>query len=285
MGGTASTVLANKEAGDKYLPGPDANNSQKNIPDIAPQKEKVSPRAKSDDKNGLSSQPLSSSKVPGPPTGTPTTAATTSPHPPRKYSIQEMIMPASAFSPREESVISNLTSDKLTVGDIVRVNLEKPVPGESPKAANFAEGIVIEKVNDLKVKIDFGEHIRECYIDRCALIVRNYEFEIGDKVEARPPNSNLFFVGKVVKIHQDKSMDILMDGDDPDDIEHNITLDDCRKLMSRRSVVINRWKKAFMMVIAANFFKKIYGRANSSTLPRTEEEEEAEIMKEEKEMI
>jgi hypothetical protein len=50
MGGTASTVLANKEAGDKYLPGPDANNSQKNIPDIAPQKEKVSPRAKSDDK-------------------------------------------------------------------------------------------------------------------------------------------------------------------------------------------------------------------------------------------
>lgn len=159
-------------------------------------------------------------------------------------SLQDMMTPANPFSPREEFIQD---TDKITVGDIVRVTHE----------GKESEGMVIEKVNNMKLRIDFGERIHDCLLDECVVLVRNYEFEVGDKVEARPPGMNLFFVGKVVKMYPDKSMDILMDGDDLSDIEKGITPDNCRKLMSRRSVVINRWKRAFMMVVAANFFKRI----------------------------
>jgi hypothetical protein len=40
--------------------------------------------------------------------------------------------------------------------------------------------------------------------------------------------------------------------------------------MSRRSVVINRWKRAFMMVVAANFFKSIaLGRRPSQSISQS----------------
>ena len=162
-------------------------------------------------------------------------------------SLQEMMTPASPFSPREESYVSILNSDQLTVGDIVRVTTE----------GKITEGMIIEKVTNQKLRVDFGDRITDCQLDDCVILIRNYEFEIGDKVECRPKGSNLFFVGKVAKINPDKTMDIMMDGDDPDDYERNVLPDDCRKLMSRRSVVVNRWKRAFMMVVAANFFKRI----------------------------
>lgn len=164
----------------------------------------------------------------------------------RRMSLQELMAPANPYSPREEYV-SVFNTEKLTVGDIVRVTHE----------GKESEGIVVEKVDNLALRVDFGERVQECLISECIILVRNYEFEVGDKVEARPAGMNLFFVGKVVKIYPDKSMDILMDGEDLSDIERGITPDNCRKLMSRRSVVINRWKRAFMMVVAANFFKRI----------------------------
>jgi hypothetical protein len=144
-------------------------------------------------------------------------------------------------------MVSVMNSDQLTVGDVVRVTHD----------GMAAEGIVIEKITNTKLRVDFGDQIADCFIDECVLVIHSYEFEVGDKVEARPPGSALFFVGKVVKIHPDKSMDVLMDGDDANDIERNVNLDNCRKLMSRRSVVVNRWKRAFMLVVAANFFKRI----------------------------
>eukprot|EP01039_Chlorochromonas_danica_P005443 gene5443-5991_t len=150
----------------------------------------------------------------------------------------------------ENEMVFNPDSDQITVGDVVRVILFDP---KQPK-----EGIVVEKVNKFKLKIDFGDQLRECLIENCAILVRSNEFEVGDKVEARPGNSSLFFVGKVLQIHDDKSMDILMDGDDPDDIEYSIPPENARKLMSRRSLVVNRWRKAFMLVVAANFFKRIH---------------------------
>ena len=169
-----------------------------------------------------------------------------------------MMTPASAIlSPRQASVINIWNTEQLTVGDIVRVTRE---------GQKDAEGIVVEKISNTKLRVDFGERITDCLIDDCVLIFHNYEFEVGDKVEARPPGTALFFVGKVIAIHPDKSMDILMDGDDLSDIERNITPENCRKLMSRRSVVINRWKRAFMMVVAANFFKRISFARNSSTV-------------------
>lgn len=165
------------------------------------------------------------------------------------------------FSGRYVFNSSSPAANAFTVGDIVSV----------PMYDRVREGIIIEKVNRVKVRIDFGEYIKECLVESCTLVIRSYEFEVGDKVEAKPRNSNLFFVGKVITVHEDKSVDVLMDGDDPDDVEYNIPAEDVRKLMSRRSVVVNRWKRAFMMVVAANFFMRIALRPNSEQKETQEE--------------
>lgn len=144
-------------------------------------------------------------------------------------------------------IIFKPTATMLEVGDIVRVNM---VGGEQ-------EGIMVEKISHIKIRVDFGDQVRECLLENCALIIHAEDFEEGDKVEAKPMGSNLFFVGRVLRIHADKSMDILMDGDDPEDIEYKLPFDNARKIMSRRALVVNRWKRAFMMVLAANFFRRI----------------------------
>jgi hypothetical protein len=169
--------------------------------------------------------------------------------PKRKLSLVEMMPRSHKLWPEGEQFIFNPSSKLITVGDIVRANF---FDAKEPR-----EGIVIEKVNDFELKIDFGEYVRECLLENCALLIRSDEFEVGDKVEARPKGSSLFFVGSVIKVHEDKSVDVLMDGDDPDDIEYAIPAEEARKLMSRRSVVANRWKKAFMLVVAANLFRFI----------------------------
>lgn len=161
----------------------------------------------------------------------------------------------------------NPCSTQLTVGDIVRVRLHSNGGIQVVTAADSAdchdkEGIIVEKISPHKVMIDFGDYVRECVLDDCLLLLRSDEFESGDKVEARPSGSNLYFVGKVIRVNADaKTLDVLMEGDDPDDIEYNILFENTRKLMSRRTIVQHRWKRAFMLVVAANFFKRIHFQA------------------------
>lgn len=191
--------------------------------------------------------------------------------PRRKKSLVEMMPRSYHFRPdysESERVIFNPSSTQITVGDIVRVSF----------ADHTKEGIVIEKVNSYMVKVDFGEYLKDVLLEHCAVIIRGDEFEVGDKVEAKPITSSLFFVGKVIKIHEDKSMDVLMDGDDPDDIEFRIPKENTRKLMSRRSVVVNRWKRAFMLVVAANFFSRISIRKKADeSLKVIQEEQKMEM--------
>jgi hypothetical protein len=61
-----------------------------------------------------------------------------------------------------------------------------------------------------------------------------------------------------------------MDGDDPDDIERNVELDCIRKLMSKRALVVGRWRRAFMAVRATKKFNKFgfaeeYGEAKTDS--------------------
>jgi hypothetical protein len=122
----------------------------------------------------------------------------------------------------------------------------------------YQEGLVVEHINDFKIRVDFGNCIRECLIDHCTLITKAMEFEEGDKVEIKPVGLHLYFVGKIIKIHEDKSMNIKMETDDDvEDIEYHVLPENTRKIMSRRALVVNRWKKAFMLVLAANFFRRI----------------------------
>lgn len=167
----------------------------------------------------------------------------------RRVSLQECFTPAGAtiISPRGEVFDPNSTH--ITVGDIVRVET-------SPN--NFSEGIIIERVDDTHVIIDLGDRISTLPLSNCQILLRNDEYEMGDRVEVQPPGSALFFVGKVIALNTtERTLDVLMDGDDPDDIERNIPFENARKLMSRRAVVVNRWKKAFMRVVASNFFRQV----------------------------
>lgn len=135
------------------------------------------------------------------------------------------------------------------VGDVVRVPM-----------ANGAtvDGLILEIISTNKILVDCGDVTREVNLEDCELITKAMDFEEGDKVEVKPADSQLYFVGKVIMIHVDKTMDVLMDGDDPEDIEYKISPENARKLMSRRALVINRWKRAFMLVLAANFFRRIH---------------------------
>lgn len=143
----------------------------------------------------------------------------------------------------------NVGASRVEVGDVVRVAAAKGA---------FVDGLVIEIIGPTKIIVDCGDFNKEVNPDECELITKVMDFEEGDKVEVKPADSQLYFVGKVIRIHPDKTLDVLMDGDDPDDIEYNVSPDNARKLMSRRALVVNRWKRAFMLVLAANFFRRIH---------------------------
>lgn len=139
--------------------------------------------------------------------------------------------------------------DNFVVGDYLKV-----------KEANgsYVEGLMVERIDNEKVMIDFCGDIKECYVEECQLLVKSDEVEIGDKVEVKPKGMSIFFVGKVIRLNENGTFDIAMEGDDPDDVERDVTADDLRKLMSRRALVVSRWKRAFMLIVAASAFKSIH---------------------------
>jgi hypothetical protein len=169
----------------------------------------------------------------------------------RKYSL-ELMMPHSLRF-HEESFRGgwpdSIGNGRVEVGDVVRVPMTN---------GSTVDGLVLEIISTNKIIVDCGDISREVNPEECELITKVMDFEEGDKVEVKPADCQLYFVGKVIKIHADKTMDVLMDGDDPEDIEYKISPENTRKLMSRRALVINRWKRAFMLVLATNFFRRIH---------------------------
>lgn len=132
------------------------------------------------------------------------------------------------------------------IGDIVQVSLEDDM---------YREGFVVERLNDLKVRVDCGEFTHDCLIENCKLISKATDFEIGDKVSARTEDSFLYFVGKVIAVDmKKKTIDVLMESDVPDDIEYGIKFEYARKLMNKRALVQSRWRRAFMVVRAVRRF-------------------------------
>lgn len=186
----------------------------------------------------------------------------------RKNSITKDNNPSTSIAgARRKSQVVKLTSGKhkivtwfenneqLQVGDIVRVTFANQDP---------MEGFVVERLNDENLLVDFGENIKQCHIKQCTLIVKSDELEMGDKVEMKPEDSGLYFIGKVIAINTDCTLDILMDGDDPDDIERRVNPDNVRKLMSKRGLVVGRWRRAFMMIVAINKFGRMLYKERTS---------------------
>mmetsp|Transcript_20551 Transcript_20551/g.28318 ORF Transcript_20551/g.28318 Transcript_20551/m.28318 type:complete len:169 (-) Transcript_20551:343-849(-) len=132
------------------------------------------------------------------------------------------------------------------VGDVVRVKN----PG--PNVGINNEGVIVERLTDGIIRVDFGDYSDFYEISRCELILRSQEYEIGDIVKMIPPGRTIYFAGKIVSVNEDNTLDILMDGDDPEDIEKSVNKVNVTKVMTRRALVIGRWRSAVAAVIAVN---------------------------------
>lgn len=161
----------------------------------------------------------------------------------------EHLLPSSkggSPSPRRSSIakIKNV-KNVFMVGDVVKARTN----------GMLFEGVVVGYTpNPHIIEIDFGDEIEEIDIDDCALVMNGLDYEVGDKVNACPPGAALFFVGTIVNINPDGTFDVLMDGDDEEDVERNIPADKIRKLRTGRQLVTSRWQKAFNVITAMKAF-------------------------------
>lgn len=122
------------------------------------------------------------------------------------------------------------------VGDIVKVR----------QGFMMFEGVVVDSTNTT-LDVDFGDDIETVSIENCCLVMNGLDFEVGDYVSACPAGE-LYFNGKIISINTNGTFDILFDGDDIEDVEHNIRPDKVRKIRTGRQLVINRWQRAKNMI-------------------------------------
>lgn len=137
-------------------------------------------------------------------------------------------------------------SEYLDVGDVVRVNH----PG--PHVGIQNEGVIVERITDVIVRVDFGDSAEEYDISDCQLLLKAHEFEEGDLVKMMPKGKAYYLAGRIKQVNKDGTLDILMDGDDLDDIEHAVDPKTVMKVMTRRALVIGRWKAAVAAVVTVN---------------------------------
>ena len=120
-----------------------------------------------------------------------------------------------------------LTMNELSVGDIVFC------------ISREVEGIIID-VTENGFLVDIGEK-RPLDISRndVRFILHGLDYEIGDKVQVKPPGSAIYFVGNICEIHRHGSnrtgdtYDINMG---ENDIERNVTAENMRKILSHRLI-------------------------------------------------
>lgn len=139
------------------------------------------------------------------------------------------------------------------VGDIVKVR----------QGFMMFEGVVVDAGNET-LDVDFGDDIEKVPVETCCLVMNGLDFEVGDYVSACPAG-DLYFNGKIVSINTNGTFDILFDGDDPEDVEHNIRPDKVRKIRTGRQLVINRWQRAKQLISMGIAWASLGHGNNSST--------------------
>lgn len=119
------------------------------------------------------------------------------------------------------------------------------------------EGVVVNFENGM-VQVDFGDAVENFAPEHCSLVLSGLEFEVGDKVEYQPQNTGLHFLGSIIDINPDTlTADILMEGDDPDDIERGVSFDQMRKVKTGRELS-EKLKKGIRLVQAVNRFNSMF---------------------------
>lgn len=150
--------------------------------------------------------------------------------------------------------------------------------GDVVKVSEFdieREGVVLEMIGNDRVLVDFGDNFDEFDVDECSMICKAEEYELHDKVEVK--DGGLSFLGNVQSINADGTYDVLMMGDDPDDIEKNVRPDKMRKVMTNRSVALGKLRKASLAVIASSkFWKELKVNEDSARIDEVKETDEEE---------
>ncbi len=121
------------------------------------------------------------------------------------------------------------------------------------------EGVVVNISGGL-VDVDFGDAVESVRVENCSLVMSGLEFEVGDKVEYTPPHTLLHFLGTIIEINQELLIaDVLMDGDDPDDVERGVPFDALRKVKTGRDLT-EKFKRGIKLVQTINKFKLLGGK-------------------------
>lgn len=145
-----------------------------------------------------------------------------------------------------EAQLFRKSEEVLQTGDIVRVY----------DSGRYREGVIFDMISDKNVMVDFGDNTGSFAVANCKLILKGEDFEIGDKVEMQIPDTALYCLGEILTVNHDGTMDIKMDGDDAEDIERSVRRNSVRKVMTKRSLARDRWRRASLIVVASNAFLK-----------------------------
>jgi hypothetical protein len=140
-----------------------------------------------------------------------------------------------------------------TIGDIVNVG---DVVTATDKDGKEVEGVVIAlHYEDDSVSVDNGATVSEFPLKDVTVKFSGDEIEMGDKVEV--PDGGLFVTGIVIAVSDDKkTIDVQMDGDDPEDKELGVPRDKVRKVRTGRQLACMRWNKATTAIKSMRAFMK-----------------------------
>lgn len=108
------------------------------------------------------------------------------------------------------------------IGDVVRA---EPPDGEGMKF----EGVAVD-VTETGIVIDFGdgEEPVECEISKVQRVNNGTILERDDVVQAKPPGTPVYCLGKILAINQDGTYDIAYDG--TDDVDERVEIQYIRKV-------------------------------------------------------
>lgn len=152
-----------------------------------------------------------------------------------------------------------LNAHEWGVGDVVKVK----------DGALLFEGVITEicKLDSHQVKVDFGDSEETVNLDQCSLVLRSIDLEVDDRVEVKPADSAIYFVGHIITKNLDGTFDVKIDSDDPDDVERHVPYDNIRKLMTSRSMASMKFHHAVNQLKAVNAFKSM-GKFHAKALAK-----------------
>jgi hypothetical protein len=145
------------------------------------------------------------------------------------------------------------------IGDVVR--------GAPPDGGGLKfEGVAVD-VTDETISVDFGDGDAAVVMPRRDVQrVRNGEvLERDDIVQAKPPGTPCFCLGKILSVHNDGTFDIAYEG--TDDVDENVEAIYIRKVGSGRSSAMRKFKSAVASITAARAFSKGFGWKPQSPSP------------------